>query len=203
MSHPAAGPLLLASGSPYRARLLARLRLPFSVTHPDVDESPNPGESGPALAERLAIAKARATSAGTGIVIGSDQVPVCEGVLLGKPGTIARARHQLSECSGRSITFYTGLALWLPETEQLLTHVEPFRVQLRDLSEREITDYVELDNPVDCAGSFKWESLGISLFSSLHGEDPTALEGLPLIALCNLLRSLGWHLPPRPQPLAD
>ena len=203
MSHATPKPLLLASSSPYRAQLLARLQLPFSAADPGIDETPEKGESGPALAERLAVSKARAINTEAGIVIGSDQVAVCEGMLLGKPRSIKRARHQLNECSGRAVTFYTGLALWQPQANQLLTHVEPFRVQLRNLSEREVADYIALDSPLDCAGSFKWESLGISLFSSMHGEDPTALEGLPLIALCNLLRSLGWALPPRTQPLAN
>jgi septum formation protein len=202
MSHAPPEPLVLASSSRYRARLLARLHLPFTTASPQVDETPEPGEAGPVLAERLAITKARSLDVETGLIIGSDQVAVCEGQLLGKPGTPKRARHQLHECSGHAVTFYTGLALWAPQSQQLLTHVEPFRVQLRQLSEREIADYVALDNPTDCAGSFKWESLGISLFASMHGEDPTALEGLPLIALCNLLRSLGWSLPPRPERVA-
>lgn len=196
-------PLVLASSSPYRARLLARLQLPFTAVSPEVDERPEANESGPDLALRLASSKARAVTGHAGTIIGSDQVAVCEGQLLGKPGSAARARHQLAETAGHSVTFYTGLALWMPDSGQLMTHVEPFRVKLRALSAREIEDYVAIDNPVDCAGSFKWEALGITLFDAMHGDDPTALEGLPLIALSKMLRSLGWALPPRPQTLAD
>lgn len=202
---PATGatPLILASSSRYRARLLDRLHLPYQVITPDVDEAPQHEEAGPALAERLAILKAQSVGAGSGTVLGSDQVAVCEGQLLGKPGSAQRARHQLAECAGKSVTFYTAISLWQPESERLLTHIEPFRVKLRDLTDREIANYVAIDDPIDCAGSFKWESLGISLFDAMHGEDPTALEGLPLIALCKLLRSLGWELPPRPETITN
>lgn len=199
MERPRARKLVLGSTSSYRARLLARLRIPFDTVAPPVDESPLANETPPALAERLAIAKAQSVNRRNQWVIGSDQVAVAGEQALGKPGSAARARTQLRAMSGKRVTFYTGLALWHAASETLLSHTEPYAVQLRPLTDRDIDRYVALDDPVDCAGSFKWESLGIALFEAMDGKDPTALEGLPLIALCRLLRSAGFELPPAPE----
>jgi septum formation protein len=187
--------LVLASTSPYRARLLERLGIPFTTCAPDIDETPHPGETAATLASRLAIAKARAGAAlqpdRHALIIGSDQVASCRGRLLGKPGTSDQARQQLTWCAGATVRFETGIALFDNEAQTLLQHTEPFDVHMRALSEEEIAAYVERDQPLDCAGSFRWESLGIALFQRLSGDDPTALEGLPLIALCALLRDSG------------
>ncbi len=186
--------LILASGSPYRHTLLDRLRLPFTAVAPAVDETPSPGESPQALAERLALAKARAVAkqhAGA-IVIGSDQVASLHGTALGKPGGFERAREQLLASRGQCLTFYTALCVVGPDGE-CLRHLEPFKVHFRALDAVEIDRYLGLEQPWDCAGSFKWEGLGISLFERLEGDDPTALEGLPLIALCRILGKLGVH----------
>ncbi len=189
--------LILASGSVYRARLLERLKIPFDTQAPDIDESTWPGETAYRLAQRLAITKAQAiTSPGEDpLIIGSDQVAACDNRLLGKPGTIERAVEQLTFCSGKHAVFFTGLAAWRPAQEQLLTTVVTIEVSMRQLSRQEIEAYVEKDQPVDCAGSFRWESLGISLFNSIRGDDPTALEGLPLITLCGYLRKNGYAMP--------
>jgi MAF protein len=184
--------LILASGSTYRQSLLRRLRLPFSWEAPQVDESPEDGEKPAAMAVRLARKKAAAIAARhpDALVIGSDQVASLDGRLLGKPGTGERALAQLSACSGRCVTFDTGLCLWPPEDAPRLTCVTT-RVHFRELSQARLQRYVALDQPLDCAGSFKWESLGICLFRRLEGDDPTALEGLPLIALSGMLAELG------------
>ncbi len=185
--------LILASSSPYRRRLLERLQLPFTTISPDVDESPLQNESGKALASRLAQEKAAAVFAQhpTAVVIGSDQVPCLGEALLHKPGSQAMARQQLALCSGRLVVFHTGLCVLAPGRAPLCC-VVPFSVQFRHLTDSEIERYLLLDEPYDCAGSFKWESLGIALFERLEGNDPTALEGLPLIELCAMLRRRGF-----------
>ncbi len=185
-------PLILASGSPYRRRLLERLRLSFQCVAPGVDESPRAGETGAALAQRLATEKARrvARQYPDAVVIGSDQVPCLGDDQLHKPGTAEQALLQLQRCSGQRVVFHTGLALLTPGAPPL-EKVIPFTVHFRTLQRAEIKRYLDLDQPYDCAGSFKWESLGIALFERLEGQDPTALEGLPLIALCAMLRQRG------------
>lgn len=185
--------LILASTSPYRQGLLQRLGLAFHCQPPQVDETPREEETPEALATRLALAKARAVAADhpAALVIGSDQVAAVGGRLLGKPGGFDVARTQLRACSGRSVHFYTGLALVCAGRDLQLQHVEPFCVHFRTLRDAEIDNYLAREEPYDCAGSFKVEGLGISLFRSLEGADPTALEGLPLIALCRLLRAAG------------
>ena len=184
--------LILASGSPYRKVLLERLRLPFSVDSPDLDESPGPGEQPAALAVRLAREKALAVAARRpgAIVIGSDQVASLDGEMLRKPGTAELAVDQLKACSGRKVGFDTGVCVVEPNG-RTRTDCVAVTVHFRSLSDAEIRRYVALDRPLDCAGSFKWESLGITLFERLETDDPTALEGLPLIALSRMLRDAG------------
>lgn len=182
-------PLILASTSPYRRALLERLGLPFTQESPLVDEAALPGETPEALVLRLASAKARAVACRhpEAIVIGSDQMAVLGEQILGKPGSPERACAQLAMLSGQSVRFLTGLAVISQAQEQHLAEVVPFVVQMRQLSTAEITDYVARDNPVDAAGSFKSEGLGIALFERMEGEDPTALIGLPLIRLTQML----------------
>jgi septum formation protein len=184
--------LILASSSVYRQALLRRLRLPFTSESPDIDESPGPGELPAALACRLSRQKA-AKVAGRNpdaYVIGSDQVASLDGQILGKPGTVESAVAQLCQCRGRQVIFETGLCLWSPDASWQLSSVST-RVRFRDLDERLLRRYVELEMPLDCAGSFKCESLGIVLFEQLQSDDPTALEGLPLIELASMLRRAG------------
>ncbi|MDZ7781726.1 MAG: Maf family nucleotide pyrophosphatase [Halioglobus sp.] len=185
--------ILLASTSPYRKRLLERLRVGFRAVAPGIDETPEPGEGPRDLAARLALAKARAVAANhpAALVIGSDQVAACGAVLLPKPGGHDAAVRQLGECSGRAVDFYTGLALVRIRPAVERVHVEPFRACFRALRRDEIEQYLRREQPYDCAGSFKVEGQGIALFERLQGEDPTSLEGLPLIALSRLLRELG------------
>lgn len=195
---PSTALLVLASGSRYRRELLGRLGLPFTVESPDIDESPAPGESPRALAERLAAAKARAVSArhASGLVIGSDQAADCGGRLLGKPGTRQAAIAQLQASSGRIVTFWTGLALANAASGRLQTTVVRCDVHFRALDDAEIARYVDRDQPLDCAGSFRAEGLGVALFERLATDDPTSLVGLPLIALCGMLRAEGIAMPP-------
>jgi septum formation protein len=191
--------IILASTSRYRRILLERLGLPFRCIPPGVDERPLRGEAPAETASRLALAKAVAvaTKHPQALVIGSDQVAALNGRVLGKPGDFATARGQLSACSGQELFFYTGLALVCQARELSLTHMEPFAVEFRPLLPGEIDTYLSLEQPYDCAGSFKWEGLGISLFQRLRGDDPTALEGLPLIALCRLLSAAGCAVLPQ------
>lgn len=185
--------LVLASTSPFRRELLARLGLPFEVDSPDIDETRRPGEPPQVLVLRLAEAKARAVAARHpgALVIGSDQVACIDDEVLGKPGDRARAIAQLARASGRSVLFQTGLCLLDAASGQAQTLVEPFRVHFRALARAQIESYVDRERPFQCAGSFKSEGLGIALFSRLDGEDPTALIGLPLIRLIALLEAAG------------
>lgn len=180
--------LILASTSPYRRRLLERLQIPFECVDPDVDETPAKNESGEQLASRLAAAKAIAGSAvsANALVIGSDQVAALGTRLLGKPGNAANALEQLRDCSGATVHFYTAVAI--AQNGQVLNNqTVSTEVRFRVLNDVQLNDYIERDEPYDCAGSFRWEGLGISLFESLRSDDPTALEGLPLIALTSML----------------
>ena len=188
--------LVLASTSRYRKSLLERLGLPFEAMAPDVDETPQPDEAPDALVARLSKAKANAVARRLtdALVIGSDQLAVVEGEILGKPGTEARAREQLALLSGRQVTFLTGLCLTRagaaddPDSQFELVETP---VQFRQLTEAQIADYVAREQPLDCAGAFKSEGLGIALFERLGGDDPNALIGLPLIALCSMLERAG------------
>ncbi len=185
--------IVLASTSLYRKALLEKLGLPFVCAAPDIDETPDDGESASELVSRLAIAKARSLAGRypDSLIIGSDQVCVLEGAITGKPHTRENAIRQLQQASGRRITFYTGLALLNSATTRLQCVVEPFDVYFRALSVREIERYVDCEQPFDCAGSFKSEGLGITLFDRLSGRDPNTLVGLPLITLLELLREEG------------
>lgn len=186
-------PLILGSGSKYRREILDKLHLKYEVVKPDIDESAITSESPQQLVGRLAEAKARAVEKlmahKQAVIIGSDQVAVCDGQILGKPGNAENAVKQLLGFVGKTVTFYTGLAVLNTATEQCEVRVEPFNVEFRHLSENEIERYVELEKPFDCAGSFKSEGLGISLFNSLKGNDPNTLIGLPAITLLDMLRT--------------
>ncbi|CAH0533025.1 7-methyl-GTP pyrophosphatase [Vibrio stylophorae] len=187
-------PLLLASSSPYRRALLERLQIPFDFCAPDIDESAKPHENAIQLVERLAQEKAKAGATLYGqpaLVIGSDQVCVIDGEILGKPLTSDNAVTQLMRANGKSVTFYTGLALYQSEQNRMLSLVEPFTVHFRTLTKAQISRYVEIEQPLYCAGSFMMEGLGIALFERLEGRDPNALIGLPLIALVELLAKMG------------
>ncbi|PPT98601.1 Maf family protein [Xanthomonas arboricola] len=187
--------LILASTSVYRRELLGRLRLDFSTARPEVDEQAQPGERPDALAGRLAAEKAAAVAAQApdAWVIGSDQVADLDGQALGKPGTLERAHAQLTAMSGRVVRFHTAVSLVGPGgTAHALDLTE---VQLRPLTPAEIDRYLAAEPALDCAGSFKCEGFGISLFDAIRSQDPTALVGLPLIALARLLRQAGFQLP--------
>lgn len=190
-------PIILGSTSRYRRELLQRLRLPFTVVAPLIDETPLPAEAPQQLAERLALAKARAVAAvyPDAIVIGSDQVCDLHGHALGKPGTHAKAVAQLQAMRGHSVVFHTALAVVCQHSGFCQSHTSGVTVQLRNLSDAEIERYLQLDQPYDCAGSAKSESLGITLLEAIHSDDPTALIGLPLIATARLLRQAGVPLP--------
>lgn len=186
---------MLASTSPYRAGLLARLRLPFDSVRPDTDETPLPGEAPAALVRRLAAAKAGAVAHDYPLawVLGSDQAAELDGAPLGKPGDRGNAIDQLSAMSGRTVRFHT--AVCLQRGPEQLAFVDTTEVRFRPLDAGEISRYVDAEQPYDCAGSFKCEGLGISLFDAIESQDPTALVGLPLIGTARLLRQAGFAVP--------
>jgi septum formation protein len=189
-------PLVLASTSPFRKELLQRLGISFETAAPDVDESPLAGETPDALVRRLSEAKARAVGQTCqGLIIGSDQVATTDNDMLGKPGTHARAVEQLRGLSGRLVTFHTGLCLLNSTSGEAQVDVIPFKVQFRQLDEAQIERYLQADQPYNCAGSFKSEGLGITLFERMEGDDPSALIGLPLICLTTMLVRAGMVLP--------
>ena len=186
--------LVLASTSPYRAALLRRLGLPFATFRPDINEGPRADEPPVELVTRLSRSKAAAarSSYPDALVIGSDQVGVLADAIVNKPGTVEGARRQLMAASGNELRFLTGLCVLDTLTGLEITHVETCTVHFRDLSESEVAEYVARENPIDCAGSFKVEGLGIALFRAVDMQDPTALEGLPMIALCAALSQHGF-----------
>lgn len=196
MSAPAPRPLILGSTSAYRRELLQRLRLPFEVISPEVDETPLPGENPRDLALRLARAKARAVAARqpSAVVIGSDQVADLGGEPLGKPGTHERAVAQLRRMRGRTVIFQTAVAVVCVETGFEQVELAPVHVRFRDLTDAEIENYLRAETPYDCAGSAKSEGLGIALLDTIESDDPTALVGLPLIRTARLLRAAGLSL---------
>ncbi len=189
--------ILLASSSPFRRELLGKLHLEFSHQSPDIDESRQDGESPTELVMRLGREKATALAAEhpNTLIIGSDQVAVLGDKVLGKPGTREKAIEQLSAASGQRVTFLTGLCLLNTATGRTQTACEPFHVQFRTLTREQIERYVDLEQPLNCAGSFKSEGLGIVLFKSLEGRDPNSLIGLPLITLTEFLAAEGVQLP--------
>jgi MAF protein len=188
--------LLLASSSPYRRTLIARLGVPFVTASPDIDETARAGETAEHLAQRLASEKAAALAADYPghWIIGSDQVAcLADGQQLSKPGDLETAVNQLSRSSGQTVTFHTGLALRNSDSGEEQVHCDTFRAHFRRLSSAEIRHYLETEEPFDCAGSFRMEGPGIALFESLEGPDPNSLVGLPLIALTNMLRQWGLN----------
>ena len=195
-------PLVLASSSTYRKKQLTQLGLQFESFSPDIDEQAKPGEPGPELAARLARQKAQAVRERLGqasLIIGSDQVAELDGALLGKAGTQDRARVQLQQCSGRTVLFHTAVTVLDVSgsgtaDDRHATVVVPTKVVFRSLSQNQINSYLEREAVLDCAGSFKCEGLGISLFSSIESKDPSALIGLPLIALTDLLKQFGQNI---------
>lgn len=193
MSEPIQRKLILGSTSPYRRELLERLRLPFEVAAPDVDESPQSGETPKQLACRLAMAKARAVAAQfpACVVIGSDQVAELDGHALGKPGNHARALAQLQQMRGKCVIFQTAVAVVCLETGFAQMDLAQVKVNFRHLSDTEIEAYLRAETPYDCAGSAKSEGLGIALLDSIDSDDPTALVGLPLIRTCRMIQAAG------------
>jgi septum formation protein len=198
MPTPADRPLILGSTSRYRHELLSRLRVPFEVAAPEVDETPLPGESPRALACRLALAKAHAVAARfpSAVVIGSDQVADLAGEPLGKPGTHARATAQLRRMRGHTVICHTAVAVVCRESGCEQTDLAPVEVRFRPLGDDEIEAYLQAEQPYDCAGSAKSEGLGIALLEAIHSDDPTALVGLPLIRTCRLIRAAGVRVLP-------
>ena len=190
-------PLLLASSSVYRRDLLSRLRLPFTCSSPDIDESHRPGESALELVQRLSLEKAQALAAShpAHLIIGSDQVAVLNDQIIGKPHTFDKARQQLLNASGASVSFLTGLTLLNSQTGHHQTDCVPFTVHMRHLSAEQIERYLHAEEPYDCAGSFKAEGLGVSLFQRTEGDDATSLVGLPLIRLVDMLLAQGVAIP--------
>jgi len=185
--------LVLASTSPFRKSVLEKLGLPFDCHAPEVDEAPQPHETPAQLVERLSIAKAQAVAAHLqqGLVIGSDQVAVIDDEILGKPGNHENAVEQLERASGKTVTFLTGLALVNAESGAIQAEVVPFKVVFRQLTQPQIVNYLNAEQPYNCAGSFKSEGLGIALFERLEGDDPNTLIGLPLIRLIRMLEKEG------------
>jgi septum formation protein len=185
--------LILASTSPFRKSVLEKLGLPFDCHAPEVDEAPQPHETPAQLVERLSIAKAQAIAAHLqqGLVIGSDQVAVIDDEILGKPGNHENAVAQLERASGKTVTFLTGLALVNAESGAIQAEVVPFKVVFRQLTQPQIVNYLNAEQPYNCAGSFKSEGLGIVLFERLEGDDPNTLIGLPLIRLIRMLEKEG------------
>jgi len=189
-------PVVLASTSPYRKELLQRFGIDFKTIAPDVDESWLPGETPENLVKRLAEAKARVIGKTCqALIIGSDQVAASGDEILGKPGTHENAVVQLRKLSGKQVTFQTGLCLLNSTNNEMQVDIIPFRVQFRELDDQQIERYLRADQPYNCAGSFKSEGLGITLFERMDGEDPTALIGLPLIRLTSMLMQAGVVLP--------
>lgn len=188
--------LVLASTSPYRQELLSRLKMPFSVTSPEVDETPLPGETPEQTAYRLAIAKAQAVAARypDALIIGSDQVATLDGIQIGKPHTHENATRQLRMMRGKTVTFHTALCLYNSQSGNTQAQIVPFMVRFRDLSDVEIERYLAKEQPYNCAGSAKSEGLGIALIEKMTGDDPNALVGLPLIALVEMLKNEGMSV---------
>lgn len=185
--------LILASSSRYRKELLQRLHLPFECCSPDIDESPRLNETPEQLVKRLSLEKASkvAEEFPNALIIGSDQAAVLNHDILGKPGSAKKALQQLRHANGQTLQLMTGLCLLNSQTKHYQLDMIPFGVTFRNLSDEALKHYIERDMPLDCAGSFKWEQLGIALFSKMSGNDVTALQGLPLIRLIDMLEAEG------------
>ena len=196
MSEFLARKLVLGSSSPYRREMLARLRVPFEVTAPDVDETPQATETPKQLACRLAMSKARAVAAQfpACVVIGSDQVADLDGLALGKPGNHARAVTQLQQMRGKTVIFQTAVAVVCQDSGFAQLDLAQVRVRFRELEDAEIEAYLRAETPYDCAGSAKSEGLGIALLESIENDDPSALVGLPLIRTCRMIRAAGIRI---------
>jgi len=188
--------LVLASTSPYRKELLQRLDIPFETASPDIDESARSGETPEQLVRRLSEQKARAvgTQFPDALVIGSDQVATLDNAIIGKPGNHETAVKQLSNASGRKVVFHTGLCLLNTATGNTQTEVVPYAVTFRKLTPKQIDNYLKKEQPYNCAGSFKSEGLGVSLFEKMDGSDPASLIGLPLITLISMLNNEGFEI---------
>lgn len=189
--------LVLASTSPFRKALLQRLDLVFETLSPQVDETALQGEPAETMVKRLSEAKARAGAKQypNALIIGSDQIAVCDGDVLGKPGNHENARRQLARLAGHRVSFLTGLCLYDASTDTTRLDLVPYHVTFRGLTDQQIERYLRAEQPYNCAGSFKSEGLGISLFESMQGEDPNALIGLPLIRLVSWLNEAGIAVP--------
>lgn len=189
--------IVLGSSSPFRKQLLQQILDEFETSSPDIDETPLPNETPEELVKRLAVKKAEAVAVDfpEALIIASDQVSVLDGNINGKPGNFENAVAQLKASSGKQVTFFTSLCLYDAKTKQLLLDVVPFRVHFRQLSDEKIRRYVEKEAPFNCAGSFKSEGLGISLFEKLEGDDPNSLIGLPLIKLVGMFEQKGIQIP--------
>ena len=185
--------IILASSSPYRKELLNKLNISFNAESPKLDETPLAGESPIELVERLATAKAAAIARKhpSALIIGSDQVACVNGAVLSKPSNFDNAFTQLKQCSSNTVTYYTGLCLLNSATNTNQIHTERYQLHFRALADQEISNYLQLEQPYDCAGSIKSEGLAVSLFESHQGRDPNALIGLPLIQLLKMLRAEG------------
>lgn len=188
-------PIILASTSRYRRELLSRLQVPFTTRSPNTVENAIDGEAPADMAARLALAKAKSIAAPNALVIGSDQVASLDGRLLRKPGSAEAAVAQLRAAQGKTVLFHTAVAVIATGSGQTLQHVDCTAVQFRTLDDTALEQYVRLESPLDCAGSFKSEGLGITLFDAIESTDPTALVGLPLIITARLLREAGFVLP--------
>ncbi|MFT6310143.1 MAG: MAF protein [Porticoccus sp.] len=191
--NPIMQPIVLASSSPYRKTLLSKLNFSFVTDSPDIDETALIGEAPTALVERLATEKTTAIISRhpAALIIGSDQVASVNGTILSKPGSFDKAFAQLQQCSANTVTYYTGLCLLNAATNNSQVHTERYQLNFRTLTDQEISNYLQLEQPYDCAGSIKSEGLAVSLFQSHHGRDPNALIGLPLIQLLKMLRTEG------------
>lgn len=190
-------PIILASSSKYRRQLLQRLELPFSSQSPNIDESPIADEAADTLALRLAKQKAEAVASSHPghLIIASDQTASIDKRILGKPGSYNNAVKQLTQCSGHKVTFYTSLCLYNSSNKQSQVDLIPYSVYFRDLASEQIERYLRKEQPYDCAGSFKMEGLGITLFKKMEGDDPNSLIGLPLIRLVDMLGNEGIQIP--------
>ncbi len=188
--------LILGSTSPYRRELLQHLSVPFTTAAPDIDETRLPAESPADMVKRLSLGKAKAVAAThtDALIIGSDQCAVLREEVMGKPGTHANAVSQLRKASGQTVTFLTGLCLYDSRDNSYQLDIVPFEVDFRTLTDTEIENYLLKDQPYNCAGSFRSESLGVTLFKRMRGDDPSALIGLPLIRLSQMLRQAGVDL---------